>query len=78
MEEFWTALTGPAVNLAIAGFIMAVLYSEKRPVNLFALMQPTDANLADRIVSPTILAGLNRFRPFPWMVDACCARFFRI
>ncbi|MGA2877709.1 MAG: M50 family metallopeptidase [Bryobacteraceae bacterium] len=65
-EEFWTALTGPAVNLAIAVFIIAVLYSQKRPVNLFALAQPADANLADRIaLANLILAGFNLLPAFP-------------
>jgi Zn-dependent protease/CBS domain-containing protein len=65
-EEFWTALTGPAVNLAIAGFIFAVLYSQKRVVNLFALVQPSDANLADRIaLANLILAGFNLLPAFP-------------
>ncbi len=65
-EEFWIALTGPAVNLAIAGFIFAVLYSQKRVVNLFALVQPSDANLADRIaLANLILAGFNLLPAFP-------------
>ena len=65
-EEFWTALTGPAVNLAIAGSIFAVLYSQKRMVNLFALVQPSDANLADRIaLANLILAGFNLLPAFP-------------
>ena len=65
-EEFWIALTGPAVNLAIAGFIFAVLYSEKRAVNLFALVQPSDMNLADRIaLANLILAGFNLLPAFP-------------
>jgi Zn-dependent protease len=65
-EEFWIALTGPAVNLAIAGFIVALLYSEKRAVNLFSLTQPSDANLADRIVlANLILAGFNLLPAFP-------------
>src|SRR5208337_3861318 len=37
-EEFWIALTGPVVNLFIAGFIIALLYSEKRAINFFALV----------------------------------------
>ena len=65
-EEFWIALTGPAVNLAIAAFIFALLYSEKRPINLFALVQPSDANLADRIaLANLILAGFNLLPAFP-------------
>jgi Zn-dependent protease len=64
-EEFWIALTGPAVNLAIAGLIFAYLYSEKRAINLFALVQP-DANLADRIaVANLVLAGFNLLPAFP-------------
>ena len=65
-EEFWIALTGPAVNLAIAAFIFALLYSEKRAINLFALVQPSDANLADRIaLANLILAGFNLLPAFP-------------
>jgi Zn-dependent protease len=65
-EEFWIALTGPAINLAIAAFIFAVLYSQNRAVNLFALVQPSDANLADRIaLANLILAGFNLLPAFP-------------
>jgi Zn-dependent protease len=65
-EEFWIALTGPAVNLAIAASIFALLYSQKRPINLFALVQPSDANLADRIaLANLILAGFNLLPAFP-------------
>jgi Zn-dependent protease len=65
-EEFWIALTGPAVNLLIAVLIFAFLYSQKRAVNLFALVQPTDANLADRIaLANLILAGFNLLPAFP-------------
>ena len=50
----------------IAGSIFAVLYSEKRAVNLFALVQPSDANLADRIaLANLILAGFNLLPAFP-------------
>jgi Zn-dependent protease len=65
-EEFWIALTGPVINLGIAAFIFAMLYSEKRAVNLFALVQPSDANLADRIaLANLILAGFNLLPAFP-------------
>lgn len=65
-EEFWIALTGPFVNLAIAGGIFAVLYSHHRVIDLFALTQPSDANLADRIaLANLILAGFNLLPAFP-------------
>jgi Zn-dependent protease len=65
-EEFWIALTGPAVNLLIAGCIFALLYSEKRGINFFALTRPSDANLPDRIaVANLILAGFNLLPAFP-------------
>src|ERR1700730_5571456 len=65
-EEFWIALTGPAVNLLIAGIIFGVYYSKNRSVNLFALGQPADGNLADRIaLGNLILAGFNLLPAFP-------------
>ncbi|MGP0075080.1 MAG: site-2 protease family protein [Bryobacteraceae bacterium] len=65
-EEFWMALSGPVVNLLIAGSIFALLYSEKRSVNLFALTWPSDANLAERIaLANLILAGFNLLPAFP-------------
>lgn len=65
-EEFWIALTGPFVNLAIAGAIFAVLYSKGRPLNFFALNQPSDGNLADRIaLGNLILAAFNLLPAFP-------------
>ena len=65
-EEFWIALTGPMVNLLIAGMIFALLYSQNRSLNLFALDQPSDANLADRIaLGNLILAGFNLLPAFP-------------
>jgi len=65
-EEFWIALTGPAVNLLIAGIIFGVLYSKNRSVSLLALGQPADGNLADRIaLGNLILAGFNLLPAFP-------------
>ena len=65
-EEFWIALTGPVVNLAIAGLIFMLLYSRHRGMNFFALEQPADGNLADRIaLSNLILAGFNLLPAFP-------------
>jgi Zn-dependent protease len=64
-EEFWIALTGPVVNLTIAAAVFAILYSQKRAINLFALVQP-DANLADRIaLANLVLAGFNLLPAFP-------------
>ena len=65
-EEFWIALAGPAINLAIAGSIFAVLYSQNRAVNLFALVQPSDTNLADRIaLANLVLGAFNLLPAFP-------------
>ncbi len=65
-EEFWIALTGPVVNLMIAASIFAFLYSQKHAINFFALVQPSDANLADRIaLANLILAGFNLLPAFP-------------
>jgi Zn-dependent protease len=65
-EEFWIALTGPVVNLLIAGAICGVMYSQNKAFNVFALDQPSDANLADRIVlGNLILAGFNLLPAFP-------------
>src|SRR6202011_5212645 len=65
-EEFWIALTGPVINLLIAGIIFGVLYLKSRSVNLFALAHPADGNVADRIVlGNLILAGFNLLPAFP-------------
>src|SRR5215472_5032164 len=66
IEEFWIALTGPVVNLMIAGSIFAVLAAQHRAVNFFAFDQPMEANLADRIaLGNLILAGFNLLPAFP-------------
>lgn len=65
-EEFWIALTGPLVNLLIAGSIFTVLYTQHKAINLFAFEQPSEGNLADRIaLSNLILAGFNLLPAFP-------------
>jgi Zn-dependent protease len=65
-EEFWIALTGPVVNLTIAALIFMLLYWQHRAVNFFALEQPADGNLADRIaLGNLILAGFNLLPAFP-------------
>src|SRR5262249_6912452 len=79
-EEFWIAITGPAVNLLIAAGIMGALYTQKRALNLFALAQPSDSNLVDRIaLANLILAGFNLLPAFPMdggrMLRALLSRF---
>ena len=65
-EEFWIAIAGPAMNLAIAGAIFAILYSQNKPFNFFALTQPSSDNLADRIaLGNLILAAFNLLPAFP-------------
>lgn len=65
-EEFWIAVTGPLVNLLIAGVMLAFLYSQKKTLDVLALGQPMDANLADRIIlGNLILAGFNLLPAFP-------------
>ena len=65
-EEFWISLTGPVVNLVIAGAILTVFYTQHRAFNFFALDQPVDANLADRIaLANLILAAFNLLPAFP-------------
>src|SRR5438270_3890174 len=79
-EEFWIAITGPIVNLLIAGLIITVLYTQKQAINPSALAQPTDATLADRIaLAKLILAGFNLLPAFPMdggrMLRALLSRF---
>src|SRR6202044_1236595 len=59
-EELWIALAGPAVNLLIAGGIALWFWQEHKLVPLSELLNPTDANLAQRIgVGNLILALFN-------------------
>ena len=65
-EEFWIAIAGPVVNLLIAGAITGVLYLRHRALDPFALAQPADGNLVDRIaLGNLILAGFNLLPAFP-------------
>ena len=77
-EEFWIALTGPAVNLAIAVIIFAILYSQKRAINLFALAQPAMRIWPTASRSPISSWPDSICCPhFPWTAGACCAPFSR-
>src|SRR5260370_30542069 len=65
-EEFWIALTGPLVNLLIAGSIFGAFYLQHKAVDLFAFDQPSDSNVIDRIaLGNLILASLNLLPAFP-------------
>lgn len=65
-EEFWIALTGPIINMAIAGSIVGVFLSQHKSVDVFAFEHPNEANLLDRIVlANLILAGFNLLPAFP-------------
>ena len=62
-EELWIALAGPAVNLVIAGAIMAWLGAEGGLSALPHLHEPTDSNLAARIAFGNLLLALFNMLP---------------
>jgi Zn-dependent protease/CBS domain-containing protein len=65
-EEFWIALAGPAVNLLIAAAIALWAWQRNQLAPLSELLQPTDANLAQRIgVGTMALALFNLLPAFP-------------
>ncbi len=65
-EELWIALAGPAVNLLIAGAIAFWFWREKGLPPLAHLLEPTDANLMQRIaVGNVILAAFNLLPAYP-------------
>lgn len=79
-QEFWIALAGPLVNIVIGGGIFWFLFVEKRIISFFALSQPTDANLLERIaLGNLILAAFNLLPAFPMdggrMLRALLSRF---
>ena len=79
-QEFWIALAGPLVNVVIGSGIFWLLFAEKRIISFYALSQPTDDNLLERIaLGNLILAAFNLLPAFPMdggrMLRALLARF---
>jgi Zn-dependent protease/CBS domain-containing protein len=65
-QEFWIALAGPVINVVIGAAIFWYLFSQRRIVNIYALNEPTDANLLERIaLGNLILAAFNLLPAFP-------------
>ncbi|MCI0365084.1 MAG: site-2 protease family protein, partial [Phycisphaerales bacterium] len=65
-EELWIALAGPAVNLVIAGLIVAWLSFQSGLMPVSNLADPTDGNLAHRIAAGNLLlAAFNMLPAFP-------------
>lgn len=62
-EELWIALAGPLVNLLIAGGIAFWFWREKQMLPLAKLLEPTDANLAQRIGVGNLILGLFNLLP---------------
>ena len=79
-QELWIALAGPVVNVIIAGVLLAFLYYRKQIVGISELIDPTDANLIQRIAfGNLILAAFNMLPAFPMdggrVLRAILARF---
>lgn len=65
-EEFWIAVAGPAVNLAIAGILLGWLAMTQGAVGPPDLSTPTDVNLPHRIaLGNLVLAFFNLLPAFP-------------
>jgi Zn-dependent protease/CBS domain-containing protein len=65
-EEIWIALAGPLTNGLMAAVLMGVLAWQGAGTNLFELVEPTDANLVQRIAfANLVLAGFNLLPAFP-------------
>jgi Zn-dependent protease/CBS domain-containing protein len=62
-EELWIALAGPMVNLLIAGGIAFWFWRERGLAPWQELIEPTDANLAQRIGFGNLLLALFNFLP---------------
>jgi len=65
-DELWIALAGPAVNFLIAGAIALWAWQRNEFAPISTLLQPTDANLAQRIgVGNLVLALVNLAPAYP-------------
>jgi Zn-dependent protease len=65
-EEFWIALAGPLVNVAIAAAILTYLHYSGRLVAVESLGRASDANLLERIAFGNLILGLFNLIPaFP-------------
>lgn len=65
-QELWIALAGPFVNIVIAAGLLGFLYYRHQLVAIGDLVDPTDANLIQRIAfGNLILAGFNLLPAFP-------------
>src|SRR2546425_2505303 len=62
-EELWIALAGPMVNLLIAGAIAFWAWQQHRLAPLSELLEPTDANLAQRIGAGNLVLALFNLLP---------------
>ena len=62
-EELWIALAGPMVNLLIAAGIALWFWRERGLVHWQQLIEPTDANLAQRIGFGNLILALFNFLP---------------
>ena len=65
-QEFWIAVAGPTVNVAIAAGLFGALVWRGGLLPLEALTRPTDANLFERIATGNlVLAAFNLLPAFP-------------
>ena len=65
-EEFWIAVAGPLVNVAIAAGLFGALVWRGGLLPIEALTRPTDANLLERIATGNlVLAAFNLLPAFP-------------
>src|SRR2546423_6782023 len=65
-EELWIALAGPAVNLLIAATIAGWAWRTHALAPLSELLEPTDANLAQRIgMGNLLLAAFHILPAYP-------------